>query len=135
MRLSGPSRRPPSWASATIVPLAAARSEKALLAAAEKRAERWKKILGGGLAAVAAGARAGCLRRCNHPEQAFPPRDPGPRIMLSERIDAPRLRERSCPAQAPDGQAALAIGPEGGWTEEEFESALAPVSRKRRWAS
>jgi 16S rRNA (uracil1498-N3)-methyltransferase len=28
-----------------IVPLAAARSEKALLAAAGKRAERWKKIL------------------------------------------------------------------------------------------
>src|SRR6267143_2193234 len=29
----------------TVVPLAAARSEKALLAAAAKRAERWKKIL------------------------------------------------------------------------------------------
>src|SRR5260370_38608003 len=29
----------------TIVPLASARSEKALLAAAGKRAERWKKIL------------------------------------------------------------------------------------------
>src|SRR4029077_17105286 len=29
----------------TIVPLAAARSEKALLVAAAKRAERWKKIL------------------------------------------------------------------------------------------
>src|SRR4029077_6655793 len=29
----------------TIIPLAAARSEKALLAAATKRAERWKKIL------------------------------------------------------------------------------------------
>src|SRR6202035_193298 len=29
----------------TVVPLAAARSEKALLAAAAKRTERWKKIL------------------------------------------------------------------------------------------
>ena len=41
-----------------IVPLAAARSEKALLAAAEKRAERWRKILMESVATVAAFAGA-----------------------------------------------------------------------------
>jgi 16S rRNA (uracil1498-N3)-methyltransferase len=111
----------------TIVPLAASRSEKALLAAAEKRADRWRKIL------VEASQQS---RRVRVPvldvplrsDQAFSKRQAGAKIVLSERAEAPALREvlsSSKPAQA-----TLAIGPEGGWTEEEFASAAAAGFRE-----
>jgi len=48
-----------------IVPLAAERSEKALLASATKRAERWKKIL-----LEASGANRHCLKRRHCPALA-----------------------------------------------------------------
>src|SRR5260370_5568180 len=103
-----------------IVPLAAERSEKALLAAAAKRAERWKKIL---LEASQQSRRVSVpvLDVLAKPEIAFASRKDGLRVMLSERASASPLRK------VLQGQrtaiAILAIGPEGGWTDEEFGAA------------
>jgi 16S rRNA (uracil1498-N3)-methyltransferase len=104
----------------TIVPLAAARSEKALLAAASKRADRWKKIL------VEASQqsrriRVPVLAPLIRPEQAFDGHRVGVCVMLSERGDAPPLREVLAGQAEP--RAALAIGPEGGWTDDELGAA------------
>jgi 16S rRNA (uracil1498-N3)-methyltransferase len=106
----------------TIVPLSAARSERALLAAAGKRAERWKKIL----AEAAQQSRRlsiPALLSLTQPAQAFTAdADDAVKVMLSERPDAPALRQ-VLPADASRKQAILAIGPEGGWTEAEFAAA------------
>ena len=105
---------------ATIVPLAAARSEKALLYAAAKRAERWKKIL---LEASQQSrrVRVPILAELAKPETVFASPKEGLRVMLSEHPAAPSLRK------VLEGQhqskATLAIGPEGGWTGAEFETA------------
>jgi 16S rRNA (uracil1498-N3)-methyltransferase len=103
-----------------IVPLAAARSEKALLAAAPKRAERWKKIL---LEASQQSRRVRVpeLAPLIKPEQAFLSLADGLCVFLSERADAPPLRSVLAGQMA--AKASLGIGPEGGWTEEEFEAA------------
>lgn len=114
-----------------IVPLAAARSEKALLAAAPKRAARWKAIL------LESAQQARCLRPpalgvLTRPREAFLADESSIRIMLSEQANAPRLKsvlepqalQRAVPAASPV-RLSLAIGPEGGWTEEEFTAAEA----------
>lgn len=105
-----------------IVPLAAARSEKALLAAAVKRAERWKKLL---LEASQQSRRVQVpiLDSVAKPETAFAEFTSGVRIFLSEAPDAKPLREVLRNQQAKT--AVLAIGPEGGWTEVEFAAARA----------
>jgi 16S rRNA (uracil1498-N3)-methyltransferase len=130
----------------TIVPLAAARSEKALLSAAGKRAERWKKIV---LEASQQSRRVRlpALAHLTKSEGAFSSYNDEPlRIILSERASAPSLRtileggagwkpplqngDVKSPLQTQalqkGGQvttAVLAIGPEGGWTDAEFEAA------------
>ena len=131
----------------TIVPLAAARSEKALLAAAPKRAERWKKIV---FEASQQSRRIGlpALARLTKSEEAFSCyNDDEPlRIILSERPSAQSLRamlekgagwkpalqngDVKSPLHARALQkgvqvptAVLAIGPEGGWTDAELEVA------------
>ena len=105
----------------SIVPLAAARSEKALLAAAAKRADRWKKIL---LEASQQSRRVRLpvLEALAKPEDAFASRKEGLRVLLSERAGAAFLRKTLEGQQA--DKAILAIGPEGGWTDLEFDSAL-----------
>jgi 16S rRNA (uracil1498-N3)-methyltransferase len=106
---------------ATIVPLAAARSEKALLSAAAKRAERWKKIL---LEASQQSrrVRVPVLAELAKPENAFAssPQE-GLRMMLSERPAAATIRKVLEGQQ--QTKATLAVGPEGGWTDAEFEAA------------
>lgn len=111
----------------TIVPLAAARSEKSLLAAASKRAERWKKIL---LEASQQSRRlrVPTLSELTKPEAAFSSNKDSLRILLSERSDAPTLRTILEGQGAP--KAALAIGPEGGWTDAEIEAAHASQFRE-----
>ena len=107
-----------------VVPLSAGRSEKALLAAASKRAERWKKIL---LEASQQSRRLRIptLASLAKPEAAFSAHREGLKTLLSERPDAPHLRNiiEGNRATAVTARAVLAIGPEGGWTDAEFESA------------
>jgi 16S rRNA (uracil1498-N3)-methyltransferase len=112
----------------TIVPLAAARSEKALLVAAGKRAERWKKILAEA-SQQSRRVRVPVLGEVAQPAQAFSAHAAAVKIMLSERAEAPPLRQilQIAPASK---QAVLAIGPEGGWTETEFAAAHAAGFRE-----
>ena len=102
----------------TIVPLAAARSERALLHASEKRADRWKKIL---LESAQQSRRVSLpeIRNVEKPANAFKHSN-GLKIILSERAEAQALKA-VLPGAA--SQAALAIGPEGGWTDEEMAEA------------
>lgn len=109
-----------------IIPLAAARSEKGLLAAARKRSERWQKIL------LEASQQSRRLRipqldELARPSQAFAGQTAELRLVLSERSDAPSIR-KSLDGEnhaTPSIAAALAIGPEGGWTDEELIAARA----------
>lgn len=99
-----------------IVPLAAARSEKGMLHGVEKRAARWQRIL---LEAAQQSRRVRLpeLKSLQRSAEAF--QDcAGRKVMLSERAEAKPLREILAGAQ--QKQAVLAIGPEGGWTDEEF---------------
>jgi 16S rRNA (uracil1498-N3)-methyltransferase len=113
-----------------IVPLSTARTEKGLILAAPKRAERWQRIL------MESSQQARRLRppvlhevetaseRFALPSNKQSPSETGLRIILSERSDARPLREilGGHPRELTHA-AALAIGPEGGWTDEEFEAA------------
>jgi 16S rRNA (uracil1498-N3)-methyltransferase len=104
-----------------IVPLAAARSEKALVAAAEKRSERWRKIV---LEAAQQSRRVRLptLQPVARPEAAFLARGDRLGIFLSERAEAPVLRVVLRDQIA--SEAVLAIGPEGGWTDDERDAAI-----------
>jgi 16S rRNA (uracil1498-N3)-methyltransferase len=104
----------------SIIPLAASRSEKALLAAAQKRADRWRKIL---VEASQQSRRVQVpsLATPVKPDQAFVKSQSGAKAILSERADARSLRDVLSPMK--ETRATLAIGPEGGWTDEEFASA------------
>jgi 16S rRNA (uracil1498-N3)-methyltransferase len=102
----------------TIVPLAAARSEKALLHAAEKRSARWRKIL---LESSQQSRRVSLpkIEAAEKPANAFKHSN-GFKIILSERAEAQPLKS-VLPAAA--SLAVLAIGPEGGWTDDELAAA------------
>src|SRR5690242_9295407 len=105
-----------------IVPLAAARSEKALLAAATKRAERWEKLLHEA-AQQSRRVQLPILDSVVKPEAAFAESGHGVRIFLSEAPDAKPFRDVLRGQEAKS--AVLAIGPEGGWAEAEFAAARA----------
>jgi 16S rRNA (uracil1498-N3)-methyltransferase len=104
----------------TIVPLATERSEKALLGAVAKRAERWKKILMEA-AQQSRRVRVPVLGELVKAEGAFASRQDGLRVMFSERASASPLRKVLQGRQST--KATLAIGPEGGWTDSEFAAA------------
>jgi len=129
-----------------IVPLSAIRSDKPLIAAAAKRRARWEKVVLES-AQQSRRLRPPVIRALATPEQAFAQSSAGCKILLSERPQASPLREAlsrfsegrspSSPvresqtrvASVPAGKvplsAALAIGPEGGWTDAEIGSACA----------
>jgi 16S rRNA (uracil1498-N3)-methyltransferase len=111
----------------TIIPLAAARSEKAQLAAAAKRAERWRKLLAEA-SQQSRRVRVPVLQDAARPTDALPMQTAAIKILLSERREAPPLRQLLTGATA--SSAALAIGPEGGWTEEEFALAQKATFRE-----
>src|SRR4051794_20241462 len=99
-----------------IVPLIARRTDAHLASAAAKRVERWRRI------AVQAAEQS---RRTTPPEISEPLKlrdavgTPGKwRIVLSESEEDVRLGDI---IHDPGGEAALAIGPEGGWTEDELK--------------
>jgi 16S rRNA (uracil1498-N3)-methyltransferase len=103
-----------------VIPMAAARSEKGLLVAAGKRAERWKKIVFES-SQQARRVRLPLLEPVIAPSPAFAAAESQIKLMLSERPEARLLKS------VLNGRLAetvtLAIGPEGGWTDEEFAAA------------
>jgi 16S rRNA (uracil1498-N3)-methyltransferase len=110
-----------------IVPLAADRSEKGLVAAAGKRAERWMRILSES-AQQARRLRIPALMDAANTGAAFRASAAQLKVFLSERAGARPLRDILEPVAAlrSEGDAvhvAIAIGPEGGWTDAEFASA------------
>jgi 16S rRNA (uracil1498-N3)-methyltransferase len=101
---------------AHLVPVIAQRTETHLAAAAAKRVERWRRI---------ARQAAEQSRRSSPPEISDPvkvkdtlavPADT--RVLLSESEQDRSLKDAIAPQL---GNVALAIGPEGGWTERELE--------------
>lgn len=111
----------------TIVPVAAARSEKGLIAGAAKRAERWKKILAGA-SEQSRRVRVPVLLDATRTGDAFRATDAELKMLLSERPTARTLKEILSGARVKS--AGLAIGPEGGWTDEEFADAAAAGFRE-----
>jgi len=128
---------------AEIIPLAAARSDKSLIAASEKRRVRWEKILVES-AQQARRLRPAALRMAFSgesgaganglpvaPQLGFAESFADYKILLSERAEARALRkvlpQRAIAAASTSNErtvsAALAIGPEGGWTDDELAAA------------
>ena len=111
-----------------ITPIAAERSEHGLIAAAGKRAERWKRILLES-AQQARRLRVPALNAAAETGDAFRASTAANKVMLSERNGAKPLRDFLEPLarEGREGAArlAVAIGPEGGWTDAEFALASA----------
>lgn len=112
-----------------IIPLAAARTDKFLLAAAGKRHTRWEKIL---LESAQQSRRLAppLIRTAIHSADAFARSVAPLKLLLSERRDAPPLRavlydHASSQSVTRPTAVTLAIGPEGGWTKDELASAHA----------
>ncbi|MGA7919447.1 MAG: RsmE family RNA methyltransferase [Candidatus Acidiferrales bacterium] len=105
-----------------IIPLITARSDKPLIAAATRRQVRWEKIL------IESAQQSRRLRppkiaAAKTPEKAFSGCTTTCRILLSERPAAPPIQEVLEEVSA--RSASIAIGPEGGWTDDELVSAQA----------
>ena len=112
-----------------IIPLAAARTDKALVAAAEKRRSRWEKIVVES-AQQSRRLRTPWIAGVASPAKAFAECAAGAKILLSERREAPPIRATLSAMKPPaepgcSAAAAIAIGPEGGWTDEEVAGAMA----------
>jgi 16S rRNA (uracil1498-N3)-methyltransferase len=107
----------------TIVPLAAGRSEKNLVGAAAKRAERWRKILFES-SQQSRRLRLPVLAETAGAMPAFAQHVGKLCFLFSERSDAPPLRRVLAGRDSTGPRSAvLAIGPEGGWTDDEFAAA------------
>jgi 16S rRNA (uracil1498-N3)-methyltransferase len=103
-----------------IVPVAAARSEKGLIAAAGKRADRWKKILFES-SQQSRRVRLPVIEAVTTIKDALAASQSQLKLMLSEQPEATPLRKILRDRSA--DTVALAIGPEGGWTNPEFSAA------------
>ncbi len=108
-----------------IVPMIARRSDAHLAHAAPKRRERWEKI---------AKHAAEQARRVTPPEISVPMSLKEAvhllgetRILLAESEEEVSLRKALRP-YSPEGEVLLAFGPEGGWTDYEFD-----LFRKAGW--
>lgn len=111
-----------------VVPLAAERSEKGLIAASAKRAARWEKILVES-AQQSRRLRVPVLHNAARPHEAFRATNAQVRLLLSERSGAKPMRgllEPAAPAlrDAEPVRLALAVGPEGGWADPELAAGL-----------
>jgi len=112
---------------ARIIPVIARRTDAHLAAASAKRTERWQRI---------ARQAAEQSRRSAPPEIAMPIKlaeildlQAGLRIVLAESEEQILLAD-VVRAGVPNDSIILAIGPEGGWTEEELRS-----FQQARWIS
>jgi len=101
---------------ARIVPVTARRTDSHLAAAAAKRVERWRRI---------AREAAEQSRRTSPPEIAEPVKlraalaeAGGTRIVLDESGQGTTLKDALASAAEP---VLLAVGPEGGWTDDELK--------------
>ncbi len=106
-----------------IIPVIARRTDSHLVAASAKRVERWRRM------ALQAAEQS---RRASPPEIADPVKlreglmlPAELKIVLSEAEEQSQLRDMQ-----PTGEVLLAIGPEGGWTEDELE-----LLQKNGWLS
>jgi 16S rRNA (uracil1498-N3)-methyltransferase len=103
---------------ARIVPVIARRTESHLAAAATKRVDRWRRI------ALQAAEQS---RRVSPPEISSPLKlkdaaalSGSMRILLSETEPEVMLKD-VLQSHSNDGEVILALGPEGGWTNEELK--------------
>jgi 16S rRNA (uracil1498-N3)-methyltransferase len=103
-----------------IVPIVAVRSDKALVRAAEKRHARWEKILVES-AQQSRRVRAPRIEAAVKADAAFAGARAELKILLSETADAPSIR--NVLGRKSSNSVALAIGPEGGWTDAEWGAA------------
>jgi len=101
-----------------IVPVIARRTEVHLAAASAKRAERWRRLT------LQAAEQS---RQANPPAVAAPVKLPaamdlatGLRIVLAE-SEQQNLLRNMLESQPRTQEVALAVGPEGGWTEDELQ--------------
>jgi 16S rRNA (uracil1498-N3)-methyltransferase len=106
-----------------IIPLSAARTDQPLLAAAGKRHARWQRIVVES-AQQSRRLRPPALDGVSSPDQAFTQCSAGCKILLSERRQAAPMREALASANG-ILNAALAVGPEGGWTDAEIRAGCA----------
>jgi 16S rRNA (uracil1498-N3)-methyltransferase len=126
-----------------IIPLAAARTDRALISAAAKRSERWNRILVES-AQQSRRVRPPVLHPALAPDKAFAQSSASLKVFLSERREAKSLRKLLDQDSLPVAQAllpvrlssqaetktpapptlSLAVGPEGGWTDDEIASSV-----------
>jgi 16S rRNA (uracil1498-N3)-methyltransferase len=110
-----------------IVPVVARRTDTHLASASAKRADRWNRI---------------ALQAAEQSRRAVPPEVSGPvklreavnfpailKIVLSESETETRLRDAVAEYES-EREVLLAIGPEGGWTEDELQ-----LFQKEGWRS
>jgi 16S rRNA (uracil1498-N3)-methyltransferase len=127
-----------------IVPLGTARTDKALIAATAKRHERWNRILVES-AQQSRRLRPPTLHAALSPGKAFAQSTASLKVLLSERgeaasfrklldQDSPSVAQALLPVRPSSATRAetrapstisLAVGPEGGWTNDEITSAAA----------
>jgi 16S rRNA (uracil1498-N3)-methyltransferase len=107
----------------SIQPIESTRSERGLAEAAKKRLARWEKI------ALEASQQS---RRAHLPRIELPFRlakslqlDASVRLLLDENPSAPPILDCLPAVRSAADHIALLVGPEGGWTEEEREQAIA----------
>jgi 16S rRNA (uracil1498-N3)-methyltransferase len=111
---------------ARIVPLIARRTEAHLAAAAEKRVERWRRIV---LQAAEQSRRSLVPEVCQPLKLKDALRLPGGmRIVLSEFESEVKLKDLL--QSSSNGEVLIALGPEGGWTDEELV-----LLRQAGWSS